>query len=296
MYPILFEFGAVTMFSLWLFIAIGFVVGSLIFVDLAKRSRVRLNVLAEHSMALFLWTLLVSRFTFIAFHPDLYFYHFDFSKLTEVFALWDKGLSFWGAVFAWVVGLWYFGHRKDESIIRFTDLMTPALLIGMAFGNLGAFLDGINYGIPTDLPWGITFRSAHVKYIAAIHPTQLYSMIYTLATGLVLLNLIKHLRGRFPGFVTELGILLFSMFKFFEEFLRGDEAIKLLGMRLPQLIALVIGLASIYLLYGRITNKRGNDPELIVQTHLKRFLKKKSTTQDSAETQAGSTELQNQAG
>lgn len=255
MYPILFEFGAVTVFSLWLFIAIGFVVGSVIFVHLAKRSRVRLNLLAEHSMALFLWTLVVSRLTFIVLHFDLYFYHFEFSKLVEVVALWDKGLSFWGAVFAWAVGLWYLGYRKDESIMRLTDLMTPALLIGMVFGNLGAFLDGINYGTPTELPWGMMFRSAHVKYISAIHPTQLYGMIYVLATSLMLLSLLKRLRGNLPGFVTKLGVLLFSMFKFFEEFLRGDEAIKLLGMRLPQLIALAIGLVCFYFIYqdlGRI--------------------------------------------
>ena len=76
MYPILFEFEGMTVYALWFFIAMGFVVGSLTFVHLAKRSRLKLDLVADHSFFLFICTLVFARLFFIAFHFDLYFYQF----------------------------------------------------------------------------------------------------------------------------------------------------------------------------------------------------------------------------
>ena len=145
--------------------------------------------------------------------------------------------------------------EKDEtSALRLFDLLIPALLIGMFFGNIGAFLDGINYGSPTNLPWSVVFRSATVKYISPIHPTQLYGALYCLGTGLFLLSVLKKLHGRLVGFVTELSIFIFSFFKFFEEFFRGDEALKIGSLRIAQIIAFIGMCVGLFLLYRRYTN------------------------------------------
>lgn len=234
---------------MWVFIAAGFVVGSLIFIKLAKRNRVKLSILSENSIFIFIITLAVSRLFFIISNTDLYFYHITFKSLFSIFAIWDKGLSFWGAIIGWFVGLIYLSKKRNESIIKIVDLMMPAILIGMFFGNIGTFLDGINYGKPTGLPWGMVFRSANVKYISPIHPTQLYSAIYTLLLGGFLIVLLKRIRGNFSGAMTELGCFLFSCFKFIEEFFRGDETMKILGIRFMHILALLGIILSAYLIY-----------------------------------------------
>lgn len=271
MYPILFEFGFVTVFSLWFFVAVGFTVGSLVFLNLAKKMRLRLTFLSDHSFFLFFATLAASRIAFIVFHPDLFF------APLRIFAIWDKGLSFWGAVAGCAASLWYLTKKRGEetSIIRVFDAAVPATLLGMTFGNIGAFLDGISYGTPSSLPWAVAFRSANVKYITPIHPTQLYGAFYTLALGLALFFLIKKLRNRgpnvLPGFVTEAGMFLFSTFKFLEEFLRGDDTVELFSIRLPQFLALAAAAAALYLLSQRYTNKNGSDPEHLLQGAVKQF-------------------------
>lgn len=251
MYPVLFEFGVITVFSLWFFIAVGFVAASLLFVRLAKRNRVRLGLLADHSLTLFFSALILSRVAFIAQNTDLYFYNFSIRSVFSVFAIWDKGLSFWGAVVGFVIALAVIARQNRESLSKIWDMLVPAALVGMVCGDFGALLDGINYGKPTDLPWGIVFRSASVKYISAVHPTEIYAMIYTLAVVVILLTLLKNLRGVASGFVSNAGVFLFSTFKFLEEFFRGDETIKLMSIRVPQILALMCALGSGYLLYKK---------------------------------------------
>lgn len=269
MYPVLFEFGFITVFSLWLFVAIGFITGSLFFINLAKRNRVRLRLISDHSFFLFFSALIASRFLFIVTNLDLYFYRFSFQNFLSLFAIWDKGLSFWGGVFGLFLAILYLAKKRDESILRLLDILVPSILIGIIFGNIGAFLDGINYGTPTNLPWGMIFRSANVKYISPIHPTQLYSALYSFLIAGGLFMLLKNLRGQLPGFTAEIGLGATSFFIFLEEFVRGDDAIKIMGMRISQLLALLGIFTAAYLIHKRYFNKTGGDPERL----LKKFLK-----------------------
>lgn len=260
MYPLLFESGFISVYSLWFFVALGFVVSSWVFVYLGKRIRIRMNTLMENSFLLLFWTAAVSRLFFVFLHPDHFFYKFSWSRALSILAIWDKGFSFWGAVFAWFVAVWFFSHKQGESSRRLFDLAVPAALIGMFFGNIGTFLDGINYGKPTDLPWGMMFRNSHVKYISDIHPTQLYAAFYSLFIGLLVIFLLKKSRGLLPGLVAETGIFLFGFFKFFEEFFRGDETIKIFSLRLPQVMAFFACILAGYLLFSRYRNDHGSNP------------------------------------
>lgn len=248
MYPILFEFGPITVFSRWLFIALGFAAGALFFSRLAKRSRTKLDLISGNSLLLFFLTLGLARIFFIVTHPDIYFAHFSFGKFLSFFAIWDKGLSFWGAVAGWFGGVFWVSREK-ESPLRLFDLMMPAVFLGMMFGHLGAFLDGANYGTPTSLPWGVTFLNANVKYITPIHPTQLYAFIYTLGLTVLLFRLLERLRDHSPGLVTKVAVLAFSFFRFLEEFFRGDETLEIFNLRIPQIMAFVGIAASVYLIY-----------------------------------------------
>lgn len=290
MFPILFELGPVTVFSKWLFVALGFVAGSYLFVRLSKRNRIKLDVLTEHSFALFFWTLAVSRILFVLLNWNLFFYQFHFRSIIKLFEIWDKGFSFWGAVFAWFIGIWYFSKREGEPFSRLFDVITPSLLLGMAIGNIGAFLDGINYGLPTNLPWGISFHSANVKYITPIHPTQLYAALYTLILAWGLNQLLQKLRGKLDGFIFESGALAFCVLKFIEEFFRGDETFKIFGIRLLQILALTFAILALYAIYIRYTNRKGGDPSLILQKFVRKL--RKSNPPETAEKMIP---LQNQA-
>jgi phosphatidylglycerol:prolipoprotein diacylglycerol transferase len=51
---------------------------------------------------------------------------------------------------------------------------TPGLALGQVLGRIGCFLVGDDYGVPTDLPWGVAFPNGIPPTLVPVHPTQLY--------------------------------------------------------------------------------------------------------------------------
>jgi phosphatidylglycerol:prolipoprotein diacylglycerol transferase len=104
------------------------------------------------------------------------------------------------------------------------------LMIGHAIGILGSFVSGIDYGKPTDLPWGVVFPVLGDGI--ARHPTQIYEFIGYFITYLLLLLssgiLLKETREFkyiFPGFIFFSGILLTFLIRFAVEFFRVPERV-----------------------------------------------------------------------
>ena len=86
----------------------------------------------------------------------------------EILAIWSGGLEFLGGfVCALAVMLIYFG-RKKLGILRWLDILAPAMMLGLAFGRLGCFLNGCCFGAPCELPWAMRFPvvNAHVQRMA----------------------------------------------------------------------------------------------------------------------------------
>ena len=73
--------------------------------------------------------------------------------------LWDTGGFAWfgGLVFG-ITALIVQGLRAKIGALRTLDLAAPAAAIGYGLGRIGCFLSGDGcYGIPTKLPWGMSF-------------------------------------------------------------------------------------------------------------------------------------------
>ena len=61
--------------------------------------------------------------------------------------------SFLGAVLVGVIYLRY----VQLPVLAIADLITPSLMLGLAFGRIGCLLNGCCFGNACDAPWGITF-------------------------------------------------------------------------------------------------------------------------------------------
>lgn len=77
------------------------------------------------------------------------------------------------------------------------DALAPALALGEAIAHAGALVAGLDFGRPTSLPWGVTYRSRlaslwyGVPLGTPLHPTQAYLALAELA-------LFALLAGRLP--------------------------------------------------------------------------------------------------
>jgi len=249
MYPILVQLGPFTIYSLWVCAAIGFLIAFLIIYKLLQKDRTSLSFLADHSLAILFGAILASRIIFVAQNYKLYFAQIDLEHILGILFIWDKGLSFWGGMLGLVLTMAYFCRKEKENIWKWCDLLTIATMGGLVFSNLGTFLDGTNYGNETDLPWGIVIENS--RFAVAIHPTQIYAMIYTLAITIVLWNLWKTTFGKKEGNITLVGVLSYAGFRFLEEFLRGDESNYLFGLREAQIYCIIALIIAGVLMYRR---------------------------------------------
>jgi len=66
-------------------------------------------------------------------------------------------------------------RREKIPILEFLDSCAPAACVGYAIGRIGCLLSGDgDYGIPTSLPWGMSFPNGVVPTTDRVHPTPLY--------------------------------------------------------------------------------------------------------------------------
>ena len=62
------------------------------------------------------------------------------------------------------------------------DAGSPAAALGYGIGRIGCFLSGDgDYGIPTSLPWGMSFPHGLLPTTERVHPTPLYELIVACA-------------------------------------------------------------------------------------------------------------------
>jgi phosphatidylglycerol---prolipoprotein diacylglyceryl transferase len=78
----------------------------------------------------------------------------------------EGGLVIYGGFIGAAIGVLYFTRMHRIPFLAFADLAAPSLMIGLAFGRIGCFLNGCCYGGETNLPWAVTFPEYSSRYEA----------------------------------------------------------------------------------------------------------------------------------
>jgi phosphatidylglycerol:prolipoprotein diacylglycerol transferase len=88
---------------------------------------------------------------------------------TSMFAVWQGGLEFYGGVILAIPVIIFYSRRHKLPIRQCLDIMAITLMLGLAFGRLGCFLNGCGFGKPTELPWAIRFPYNSFAYFSQIN-------------------------------------------------------------------------------------------------------------------------------
>ena len=78
-------------------------------------------------------------------------------RLLSVFAIWIGGLELLGGVISAIVVIYFYLRYHKLPVRRYLDILAVGLMLSLAFGRIGCFLNGCCFGKPTDLPWGVRF-------------------------------------------------------------------------------------------------------------------------------------------
>jgi len=111
------------------------------------------------------------------------------------------GFAWFGGFLGGFAALLILAQRERIATLTFLDACSPAACVGYAIGRIGCFLSGDgDYGIPTNLPWGMSFPNGVVPTTESVHPTPLYEFFVWLLIAYVLWRLgDRFLRERKAG-------------------------------------------------------------------------------------------------
>src|SRR3989339_994689 len=129
MVPIIFETKYFTIHSLWLFIAIALIVGTLVFIKIGTKNGLKLQFLTENAFILLIASMIGARVFAILFSWNLFFYEYSWQTFLQIFKIWDKGLSLWGGLIVGIITLYKLCKKNDQSLLKWLDSLIPAFLV-----------------------------------------------------------------------------------------------------------------------------------------------------------------------
>ena len=160
------------------------------------------------------------------------------------------GLVWFGGMVGGAVGVLLWARFRGYVGLQLLDVCAPALALGYAIGRIGCQLAGDgDYGVPSDVPWAMSYPDGTVPTTDEVHPTPVYE---TLSMGAVALVLWR-LRDRFrAGILFALYLVLAGLERLLVEFVRRNDEV-LAGLTQPQLISVAMIVAGA----GWIAMRRG---------------------------------------
>src|SRR5262249_8561290 len=108
--------------------------------------------------------------------------------LGQIFS--NYGFAWFGGLIAGIAAFMYLGHRYRLPLLLTFDVASPAAALAYGIGRIGCLLSGDgDYGIPTSLPWGMSFPNGVVPTTERVHPTPIYEFLAWMLIALILWKL-----------------------------------------------------------------------------------------------------------
>lgn len=215
MRPVLFHIGAVAIPSFWVMAFLGFFVGLVVI----RRTMVERGYDARLAYDLVLWAYVggwIGARLFVI--PSGWSY---FVEDPIAFLLSSSGWVWYGGVIGGAVAVLWWAYSTGIPLAVAGDITAPGLAIGLAVGRLGCQLAGDgDYGIPTSLPWGMSYPDGVVPTTERVHPTPLYEVLLYGAIFLALWR--QRLSGLPPGHLLAQYLVYSGVARFAVEFLRRN--------------------------------------------------------------------------
>jgi len=100
------------------------------------------------------------------------------------------GFAWFGGLMGGFIALILLARENKIPVLEFLDSCAPAACVGYAIGRIGCLLSGDgDYGIPTSLPWGMSFPNGVVPTRERVHPTPIYEFLAWMLIALILWKL-----------------------------------------------------------------------------------------------------------
>lgn len=106
-----------------------------------------------------------ARIFYVVHHPE-----FFQNGFISFFKVWEGGLELIGGVVLAILVIFLYLIYHKLPVRRFLDILAVGLMLALAFGRIGCFLNGCCFGKPTDLPWAVRFPYGSFAYRSQVQP------------------------------------------------------------------------------------------------------------------------------
>lgn len=196
------------------------------------------------------------RIGFTLFYQPAYYLQHPLEIITGIRT---GGMSFHGGVIGVILGLVFYAWRRKIPFLQLTDLLVPAVPLGLMCGRIGNFINGELWGRPASesLPWAMIFPTGGD---IPRHPSQLYEAFLEGLLLFVLLWLYAR-KPRYRGQVSAFFLMGYGLARFFVEYFRQPDdylGLLALGMSMGQWLSLPMILGGL-VIFVWAQNKRLSD-------------------------------------
>lgn len=208
MLPVLFKWESFTVYAWGLTLSLAILAGTWVAIRLARKKGIDDDQMLNLAMVLVVGGVVGARLFYVfVYQPGYYL-----SNPLQIFALWNGGLVYYGALIGgFIAGTWYV-LRKRMPFWSLADIVSPPLALGYGIVRIGCFANGCCYGRHTDSPLGVIFpyiEGAPSLDVLTRYPTQLFSSLFGFILFGVLLLLWQ--RKKFEGQVFLTFLILYAI-------------------------------------------------------------------------------------
>ncbi|WP_022889011.1 prolipoprotein diacylglyceryl transferase [Agromyces italicus] len=167
--------------------------------------------------------------------------HLDPSQNLDLVTQLTRGNA---SVLSALVGAWLGVHVAKRIVkypMRTGDLFAPAVALAMVIGRFGCLFTELP-GTPTGADWGIVLDEAAAAKLGGpagvpLHPSFVYEIAFQAAAFVALWFWLRH-KPIAAGETLTIYIAAYAIFRFFVEFVRGNE-VAWMGLTRPQMFLLL---------------------------------------------------------
>lgn len=247
--PIAFELGTLAVRWYGVIIAVGILLGYFI----AQASVQRVGHDKDTLVDIIFWSaifgFIVARLYFVIFQWPYYI-----QNPIEIPMIWHGGIAIHGGLIGGFVTGIILCKIKNLNPFQIGDVIAPSMILGQGIGRWGNFVNHEAHGGPVSRTF---LENLHIPdfiinnmYIDGkyYHPTFLYESVWDILGFIVLIVLRKHLR---VGDTFCLYLIWYSIGRFFVEGMRTDSLMLTEGIRVAQLMSVILIIVGIAIMIIR---------------------------------------------